>query len=231
MFVPEFCSIDRHIVDLNHLYIHSAHKKMPDLINTAKHLKKNARKAKSFTRKVEKRLNTANNAASLSAGVRPDSNNPSTALVVRTNTSMKTGMSTSTVSKKKLLKQARNAKYLQKTGFGSLAQGTESKGKEGRRKEAIAAAIATDLDDALRYGNGAAAGGDDDAMEQDEVSSTQRKARARAEAARRAKETTKALKQILESSNGISAQAALQGEMEIETSGSGTTLGRPRYVF
>lgn len=203
---------------------------MPDLINTAKHLKKNARKAKSFTRKVEKRLNTASNAASLSAGVRPDSNNPSTALVVRTNTSMKTGMSTSTVSKKKLLKQARNAKYLQKTGFGGLAQGTESKGKEGRRKEAIAAAIATDLDDALRYGNGAA-NDDNDAMEQDEVSSTQRKARARAEAARRAKETSKALKQILESSNGISAQAALQGEMEIETSGSGTTLGRPRYVF
>lgn len=201
---------------------------MPDLINTARHIKKNARRAKSFSRKVQTRQSAASHASSLSPAVRPDALNSSTALVVRTATSLKTGVSTNTVSKKKLLKKARNAKYLKKSGLiSSASELADVKGKEGRRKEAIAAAIATDIDDVLRYGNN----NGDDQMDEDEVSSTQRKIRARNEANLRAKETAKALKQILESSTGISAQAALQGEMEIETSGTGTTLGRPRYVF
>ncbi|VVT54473.1 uncharacterized protein SAPINGB_P004093 [Magnusiomyces paraingens] len=169
---------------------------MPDLINKATHLKQNAHKAKSFARKVQRRRAQAARASQLSATVKPSSKGSSTALVVRTTTSVATGLSSKTISKKKQIKRDRNARY------------------QNKAAAAVAAAIHAELSGEMQIDG-----------EQQEMSSTQRKAKARREANARAREQALALAAVLAGDNSA---AVLEGEMEIETNGSGTTLGRPR---
>lgn len=174
---------------------------MPDLINTAKHIKENARKAKSHTRKVQHRIRLNNLASMLPSTVKPGESSSSTGLVVCGATSLTTGMSRKTISKKKLIKRQRNDRYLTKS------------------QAAIAAAIGQDIDEM-----------NVDTEDSNNLSSNQRKIRARNEANRIAKEQALAFAQILAAPSAIAPLSALQGGMEIETSGNGTTLGRPRYI-
>lgn len=206
---------------------------MPEIINTARHIKDNARKAKSFSNKVTKRVQMKTKLHSLpssSKAIIPAARNSSTAAVVKTPTSLITGVSTKTISKKKLRKSARNLSYLNKNASSVLASlPKKSSTKESvQRKQVLMAAVAKHYELENKASQGLLEAGDD--MVIDELSATQAKARARREANLKHKKEAEIMAQMLLSS---SAAPELEDEMDLmgaSGQGNGTILGKPMFA-